>query len=225
MDWSPVLISMKTASLSIFINFFLGIFAAGVVIRLKNETSKIICDGILTLPLVLPPTVAGFFLLYLFGVKRPVGQFFIDFFGVKIAFSWGATVLAAVVMSFPLMYRSARGAFEQVDPDLTAAARTLGMSEWEIFWKVLFANATPGILSGGVLAFARGLGEFGATSMIAGNIAGKTRTLPMAVYSEVAAGNMGAADRYVAVIVVIAFISILLMNLGALRAGGRKHGA
>lgn len=225
MDWSPVLISMKTASLSIFITFFLGVFAAGVVIRLKNETSKIICDGILTLPLVLPPTVAGFFLLYLFGVKRPIGQFFIDFFGVKIAFSWGATVLAAVVMSFPLMYRSARGAFEQVDPDLTAAARTLGMSEWEIFWKVLFANATPGILSGGVLAFARGLGEFGATSMIAGNIAGKTRTLPMAVYSEVAAGNMGAADRYVAVIVVIAFISILLMNLGALRAGGRKHGA
>lgn len=225
MDWSPVLISMKTASLSIFITFFLGIFAAGVVIRLKNETSKIICDGILTLPLVLPPTVAGFFLLYLFGVKRPIGQFFIDFFGVKIAFSWGATVLAAVVMSFPLMYRSARGAFEQVDPDLTAAARTLGMSEWEIFWKVLFANATPGILSGGVLAFARGLGEFGATSMIAGNIAGKTRTLPMAVYSEVAAGNMGAADRYVAVIVVIAFISILLMNLGALKAGGRKHGA
>lgn len=225
MDWSPVLISMKTASLSIFITFFLGIFAAGVVICLKNETSKIICDGILTLPLVLPPTVAGFFLLYLFGVKRPIGQFFIDFFGVKIAFSWGATVLAAVVMSFPLMYRSARGAFEQVDLDLTAAARTLGMSEWEIFWKVLFANATPGILSGGVLAFARGLGEFGATSMIAGNIAGKTRTLPMAVYSEVAAGNMGAADRYVAVIVVIAFISILLMNLGALRAGGRKHGA
>ena len=225
MDWSPVLISMKTASLSIFITFFLGMFAAGVVIRLKNETSKIICAGILTLPLVLPPTVAGFFLLYLFGVKRPIGQFFIDFFGVKIAFSWGATVLAAVVMSFPLMYRSARGAFEQVDPDLTAAARTLGMSEWEIFWKVLFANATPGILSGGVLAFARGLGEFGATSMIAGNIAGKTRTLPMAVYSEVAAGNMGAADRYVAVIVVIAFISILLMNLGALRAGGRKHGA
>ena len=225
MDWSPVLISMKTASLSIFITFFLGIFAAGAVIRLKNETLKIICDGILTLPMVLPPTVAGFFLLYLFGVKRPIGQFFIDFFGVKIAFSWGAAVLAAVVMSFPLMYRSARGAFEQVDPDLAAAARTLGMSEWEIFWKVLFANATPGILSGGVLAFARGLGEFGATSMIAGNIAGKTRTLPMAVYSEVAAGNMEAADRYVAVIVVIAFISILLMNLGALRAGGRKHGA
>ncbi len=225
MDWSPILISMKTASLSIFITFFLGIFAAGAVIRLKNETLKMICDGVLTLPLVLPPTVAGFFLLYLFGVKRPIGQFFIHFFGVKIAFSWGATVLAAAVMSFPLMYRSARGAFEQVDPDLTAAARTLGMSEWEIFWKVLFSNATPGILSGGVLAFARGLGEFGATSMIAGNIAGKTRTLPMAVYSEVAAGNMEAANTYVAVIVVIAFVSILLMNLGALQAGGKRHGA
>ena len=225
MDWSPILISMKTASVSIVLTFFLGILAAWWVVSMKNERMKILLDGVLTLPLVLPPTVAGFFLLYLFGVKRPIGQFFIDFFGVKIAFSWGATVLAAVVMSFPLMYRSARGAFEQVDPDLTAAARTLGMSEWEIFWKVLFANATPGILSGGVLAFARGLGEFGATSMIAGNIAGKTRTLPMAVYSEVAAGNMGAADRYVAVIVVIAFISILLMNLGALRAGGRKHGA
>lgn len=224
MDWSPILISMKTASLSIFITFFGGIFAAWAVFRLKNETLKIICDGILTLPLVLPPTVAGFFLLYVFGVKRPIGQFFLDFFGVKIAFSWGATVLAAAVMSFPLMYRSARGAFEQVNPDLAAAARTLGMSEWEIFRKVIFANATPGILSGGVLAFARGLGEFGATSMIAGNIAGKTRTLPMAVYSEVAAGNMEAANAYVAVIVAIAFVSILLMNLGALRAGGKKHG-
>lgn len=128
----------------------------------------------------------------------------------------GATVLAAVTMSFPLMYRSARGAFEQVDQNLVAAARTLGMSEWAVFWKVLFANATPGILSGGVLAFARGLGEFGATAMIAGNIAGKTRTLPMAVYSEVAAGNMDAAYSYVAIIVVIAFISVVLMNWGAL---------
>lgn len=124
--------------------------------------------------------------------------------------------MAAVTMSFPLMYRSARGAFEQVDQNLVAAARTLGMSEWAVFWKVLFANATPGILSGGVLAFARGLGEFGATAMIAGNIAGKTRTLPMAVYSEVAAGNMDAAYSYVAIIVVIAFISVVLMNWGAL---------
>ena len=131
-------------------------------------------------------------------------------------------MIAAVVMSFPLMYRSARGAFEQVDQNLVAAARTLGMSEWSIFWKVLIANAVPGVVSGGVLAFARGLGEFGATAMIAGNIAGKTRTLPMAVYSEVAAGNMDAAYRYVAIIVVIAFISVILMNWAALRTGSRR---
>ena len=224
MDWSPIIISMKTASLSIFITFFLRLFAAWAVVSMKNETWKMIWDGILTLPMVLPPTVAGFFLLYIFGVKRPVGQFFIEYFSVKIAFSWFATVIAAVTMSFPLMYRSARGAFEQVDQNLVAAARTLGMGEWDNFWKVLFANAIPGVLSGGVLAFARGLGEFGATAMIAGNIAGKTRTLPMAVYSEVAAGNMDAAYRYVAVIVVIAFISIILMNLSALKAGGHRGG-
>ena len=224
MDWSPVLISMKTASLSILITFFLGVLAAWAVVSMRSRKLKIICDGILTLPLVLPPTVAGFFLLYLFGVKRPLGQFFIDYFGVKIAFSWGATVIAAVTMSFPLMYRSARGAFEQVDPDLIAAARTLGLSEWDIFWKVIFANAIPGVLGGGVLAFARGLGEFGATSMIAGNIAGKTRTLPMAVYSEVAAGNMEAANQYVSVIVAIAFISIVRMNWSALKSGGMGYG-
>ena len=141
MDWSPVLISMKTAGLSILITFFLGIFAAWRVVCIKSRCWKFIWDGILTLPLVLPPTVAGFFLLYIFGVKRPVGQFFLDFFSVKIAFSWGAAVIAAVTMSFPLMYRSARGAFEQVNPDLVAAARTLGMGEWTIFRKVLLANA------------------------------------------------------------------------------------
>ncbi|MDO5550486.1 MAG: molybdate ABC transporter permease subunit [Lachnospiraceae bacterium] len=223
MDWSPIFISMKTASLSILITFFLGILAAWAVVSMKHETWKAILDGILTLPLVLPPTVAGFFLLYLFGVKRPIGKFFIDYFSVKIAFSWGATVIAAVTMSFPLMYRSARGAFEQVDPNLAAAARTLGMSEWTIFRKVLFANALPGIVSGGVLAFARGLGEFGATAMIAGNIAGKTRTLPMAVYSEVAAGNMDGAYQYVLIIVVIAFISVIVMNYWAARSEKKRR--
>ena len=222
MDWSPILISMKTAGLSILITFFIGIFAAWAVVSLKNEGWRLFWDGVLTLPLVLPPTVAGFFLLYIFGVKRPVVQFFIDYFSIKIAFSWAATVIAAVVMSFPLMYRSARGAFEQVDQNLVAAARTLGMSEWCIFWKVLIANAVPGVVSGGVLAFARGLGEFGATAMIAGNIAGRTRTLPMAVYSEVAAGNMDKAYGYVAIIVVIAFISVFLMNWTALRTGSRR---
>ena len=211
MDWSPILISMKTASLSIFITFFIGLFAAWAVVSLKNETLKVICDGILTLPLVLPPTVAGFFLLYLFGVKRPIGQFFIEYFSVKIAFSWIATVLAAVTMSFPLMYRSARGAFEQVDQNLVAAARTLGMSEWAVFWKVLFANATPGILSGGVLAFARGLGEFGATITFVSNIAGETQTIPLAMYSFIQTpGAEEQTARLCLFAVILSLISLLL---------------
>lgn len=212
MDWTPVLISMKTASISILVTFFLGLIAAWGIVKIKNNSIKIVLDGIFTLPLVLPPTVVGFFLLYFFGVRGPIGSFFIEYFAVKIAFSWYATVIAAVVMSFPLMYRSARGAFEQVDSNLVDAGRTLGMSEWKIFWKILFANALPGIISGGILAYARGLGEFGATAMLAGNIAGQTRTLPMAVYSEVAAGNMASASDYVIVIVIIAFVVISIMD-------------
>ena len=173
MEISPIIVSMKTASVSIVITFFLGLAAAYGVERIRSRKLQLVCDGILTLPLVLPPTVAGFFLLYIFGVKRPVGRFFLEFFGTKIAFSWQATVLAAVAISFPLMYRSARGALQQVDENLLYAGRTLGMSEWCIFWKVWFPNAMSGILSGGILAFARGLGEFGATAMIAGNIAGE----------------------------------------------------
>ncbi len=217
MDWSPVFISMKTASLSIFITFFLGLIVAWGIVKIKNDSTKIVLDGIFTLPLVLPPTVVGFFLLYIFGVRGPIGSFFINFFAVKIAFSWPATVIAAVVMSFPLMYRSARGAFEQVDSNLLDAGRTLGMSEWKIFWKILFANALPGIISGGILAYARGLGEFGATAMLAGNIAGQTRTLPMAVYSEVAAGNMGSAFDYVIVIIIISFFAIFIMDFISIR--------
>ncbi len=224
LDWTPVWISVRTAGVSILITFFLGILAAWMVVSIRSERVRMACDGIFTLPLVLPPTVMGFFLLYLFGVKRPLGRFFLEYFQVKIAFSWQATVLAAVVMSFPLMYRSARSAFEQVDPNLTAAARTLGMGEWVIFRKVLLANAMPGILGGGVLAFARGLGEFGATAMIAGNIAGRTRTLPMAVYSEVAAGNMEEACGYAGVMVAISFGAILLMNGAAWQAGRRWRG-
>lgn len=217
MDWTPIGISMKTASLSILITFFLGLIVAWIIVKIKNDTVKIILDGIFTLPIVLPPTVVGFFLLYIFGVRGPIGSFLIDYFSVKIAFSWYATVIAAVVMSFPLMYRSARGAYEQVDSNLIDAGCTLGMSEWKIFWKILFANALPGIISGGILAYARGLGEFGATAMIAGNIAGQTRTLPMAVYSEVAAGNMGDASYYVIFIIMIAFIAIFIMDYVTIR--------
>ncbi|MEY8337162.1 molybdate ABC transporter permease subunit [Lachnospiraceae bacterium 62-35] len=222
MDWSPVFISIKTAGTAIIITFFTGISAAWLVVRMRSHVWKAVLDGIFTLPLVLPPTAAGFFLLYLLGVKRPIGRFFLEYFSVKIVFSWYAAVLAAVVMSFPLMYRAARGAFEQVDETLIEAARILGMSEWCIFRKVLFANAFPGIVSGSILAFARGLGEFGATAMFAGNIAGKTRTLPIAVYSETAAGNMEAAFSYTVVIAVIAFAAVFAMNWAAFWEGRRK---
>jgi len=212
MDWSPMLISIRTAMTAIVITFFLGTYAAKWIFRLKSQKLKMIIDGILTLPLVLPPTVVGFMLLYTFGVKRPLGKFLVDYFSVRIVFSWTATVIAAVVISFPLMYRSARAAFEQVDMNLIYAGRTLGMSESTIFWRVLMPSALPGVASGGILAFARGLGEFGATAMIAGNIAGKTRTLPLAIYSEVAAGNMEGAYNYVLIIVAISFLIVLLMN-------------
>lgn len=213
MDYSPILISLRTASFAIVITFFTGIAAAKAVLAIRRESVRVLLDGILTLPLVLPPTVAGFFLLYLFGVKRPIGMLFLNTFGIKIAFSWGATVLAAVVISFPLMYRSARGAFEQVDENLIYAGRTLGLSEWQIFWKILIPEALPGIVSGGVLSYTRGLGEFGATAMIAGNIAGKTRTLPLAIYSEVAAGNMERAGIYVWIIVAMSLLIVGGMNL------------
>ena len=212
MDYSPIWISLKTASVSIVITFFLGILVAKWVVNIRHEKLKMILDGILTLPMVLPPTVVDFFLLYLFGVRRPVGMFFLEYFGYKIAFSWSATVIAAVVISFPLMYRSARGAFEQVDQNLIYAARTLGMREGKIFWRVIMPMALPGVASGGVLAFARGLGEFGATAMIAGNIAGQTRTLPLAIYSEVAAGNMEGAYDYVLIIVCISLLVIFCLN-------------
>ena len=212
MDWSPFFISLKTASLSILITFFIGIFAAKWVANMKSDKVRMVIDGIFTLPLVLPPTVLGFFILMVLGVKRPVGKFLLEFFGVKIIFSWIATVVAAVVGSFPLMYRSARGAIEQIDKNLIMAGRTLGMSERKIFWKIVMPAAMPGIVSGGVLSFARGLGEFGATAMVAGNIANKTRTLPLAIYSEVAAGNMNGAYGYVAVVVLVSFVVLALMN-------------
>ncbi len=221
MKLSPILISMKTASAAVLITFLLGLLIARWVVNIKSEKVKLIIDGILTLPMVLPPTVMGFFILFVFGVKRPIGRFLLDFLSVKIVFSWYATVIAAVVISFPLMYRAARGAFEQVDENLIMAGRTLGMSENKIFWKVIMPLALPGVASGGVLAFARGLGEFGATAMIAGNIENITRTLPLAIYSEVAAGNMDKAMNYVLVVLAISFVVIVLMNYFTLK--GRNY--
>ncbi|MDR0400099.1 MAG: molybdate ABC transporter permease subunit [Treponema sp.] len=215
MDISPILISLRTAAAAILITFFTGLLAAALVVRVRSRVWKIILDALLTLPLVLPPTVAGFFLLYIFGVRGPVGKFFLDLFGLRIAFSWPATVLAAAAISFPLMYRSARGALEQVDPNLVYAARTLGMPDRAVFFRVMLPTAMPGIAAGAILAFARGLGEFGATAMIAGNIAGKTRTLPLAIYSAVAAGDMDEAYNYVLVILLASFIVVALMNYAA----------
>ena len=213
MDMSPVWISLKTGVVSIIFTFFIGLLFAKWVMDRKSEFFKMIIDGIFTMPLVLPPTVAGFFLLCIFGNNSAIGKLFIRVFGFKIAFSWAATVIAAVVISFPLMYRSARAALESVDKDVLNAARTLGMSEADIFVKVMIPNAMEGIVSGAIIAFARGLGEFGATSMLAGNIMGKTRTLPLAVYSEVAAGNMKKAGIYVAIIVSVCFVAVLFMNV------------
>ncbi|MDR1908410.1 MAG: molybdate ABC transporter permease subunit [Spirochaetaceae bacterium] len=212
MNLSPIFISLKTASLSIVVTFFVGLMAARFVAGLRHAGAKMILDGLFTLPMVLPPTVAGFFLLIIFGNRGPVGRFFLEFFALRIAFSWPATVLAATVISFPLMYRAGRGALEQVNPDLIHAARTLGMGEGAIFFKVSLPTALPGIAAGAVLAFARGLGEFGATAMIAGNIAGKTRTLPLAIYSAVAAGDMESAGSLVLIISLISFIVVALIN-------------
>ena len=211
-DISPLWISLETAAATIVIVFFLGVLAAWWVERLPSESFKIFVDGMFTLPMVLPPTVAGFFLLVVFGNNRIVGRFFIDNFGIQIAFNWIATVLAAGVISFPLMYRSARGALVQVDKGIMEAGRSLGMTEWRIFWRLHLPNALPGIIAGGLLAFARGLGEFGATAMLAGNIAGKTRTLPLAVYSAVAAGDFDSAGVYVLIIVTICLAVVIGLN-------------
>lgn len=212
-DWSPLWISLHTAAATITIIFFIGVIIAWWVERLQSQSLKIFADAVITLPMVLPPTVAGFFLLYFFGNNRFLGQLIYQLTGIKIAFSWLATVLAAAVISLPLMYRSARGALSQVDKGMLEAARSLGMTEWRIFWRIHLPNALPGIIAGGLLAFARGLGEFGATAMIAGNIAGRTRTLPLAVYSAVAAGDWEAAGWYVAVIVGICLLVVIGLNV------------
>ena len=212
-DWSPLWISLRTAAATIVIVFFIGVIIAWWVERLQSQSLKIFADAVITLPMVLPPTVAGFFLLYFFGNNRFLGQLIYQMTGIKIAFSWLATVLAAAVISLPLMYRSARGALSQVDKGMLEAARSLGMTEWRIFWRIHLPNALPGIIAGGLLAFARGLGEFGATAMIAGNIAGRTRTLPLAVYSAVAADDWDAAGWYVAVIVGICLLVVIGLNV------------
>lgn len=208
-DLSPLWISLKVALPATIFTFVLGICAARTVVKLKHGQAVI--DGLFTLPLVLPPTVVGFFLLLAFGKNSLVGQFFSQL-GFSFIFSWQGAVIASTVVSFPLMYRTVRGAFEQIDPEYLYAARTLGMTEGKIFRKIIIPLAWPGILAGTILSFARALGEFGATIMIAGNIPGKTQTISVAVYTAVQAGDRESAYLWVMIIVCFSFVMMLAMN-------------
>ena len=212
LDWSPLFISIKTGIVAPIFSFFLGIYAARKVVK-TTPGKKAIIDGILTLPMVLPPTVAGFFLLLIFSRRRPFGIFLFENFGIKVVQTWLGCIIAATVISFPLMYRNARAAMEQIDVNLIYAGRTLGMSDTEIFWKVVIPTAGPGIASGTILTFARALGEYGATSMLAGNIPGKTGTISQKIAMVIQDGDYMTAGVWVAIVLVIAFLVIFLMNL------------
>lgn len=212
LDWSPLYISMKTGIAATIFSFFLGIYAARKVVK-AGPKMKAILDVFLTLPMVLPPTVAGFFLLLIFSRRRPFGIFLFEQFHIKVVQTWLGCIIAATVIAFPLMYRNARAAFEQIDVNLIHAGRTLGMSEITIFWKVVVPAAGPGILSGTILTFARALGEYGATSMLAGNIPGKTGTISQRIAMVIQDGDYATAGVWVAIVIFIAFLIIVLMNL------------
>lgn len=218
MDWTPLFLSVKTALVATVIAFFLGILAARITLNFRGRLLAV-ADGVLTLPMVLPPTVLGFFLLVIFGRNSPLGQFLLTL-GVRIIFSWQATVVAATVVAFPLVYRTVRGAFEQIDPTVLQAARTLGLPEPLIFFRIMLPIAWPGAAAGTILGFARALGEFGATLMIAGNIPGRTQTIPIAIFFAAEGGNMQDALYWVLTIVIISFTVIFLMNT----LGRKKHG-
>ena len=209
-DPSPFFISLATTCAATIATFFLGLMAARIMYASQSALRPWI-DGILTLPLVLPPTVVGFFLLLIFGRHGPIGHL-LEQVGITIVFSWPATVIAATVVAFPLMYRTTLGALEQVNPTLLEAARTLGASEWRVFRRVLLPLAAPGVLAGAVLAFARALGEFGATLMLAGNIPGRTQTMPIAIFSAVERDDMRAAVVWVAIIIALSLAVIRLLN-------------
>ncbi len=210
MDLNPLWISLKTALVATAITFILGIIVARWMARCEFK-GKSLLDGIFILPLVLPPTVVGFILLWFLGRNGWLGSFFFEI-GRPVVFSWSATVIAAAVVSFPLMYQTARGAFEQIDANIEDAARTLGASEGTVFWRITIPMAWPGIAAGTILAFARSLGEFGATLMLAGNIPGRTQTIPVAIYFLVEGGKQQQALIWVLVILLISFVSIVTLN-------------
>ncbi len=219
MDFSPLWISFKIALFATLITFVLGVFAAWAAGNAKK--AKPFIDALLSLPLVLPPTVTGFILLILFGRTSALGNFFMER-GINLLFTWQGGVCAAVVISFPVMYRTVRGAFDQVDESILQAARTLGMSEFKIFRKILLPLSLPGVAAAVVLSFARALGEFGATIMVAGNIPGKTQTMALAVYTAMQAGNRELAFIWVGIIFAISLVILLLMNLFFYRFSYRR---
>lgn len=206
-----VTLSIKVASVATIFAFILGMFFAYVLTR-KRIPGKSIWETILILPMVLPPSIVGYLLLKVFGKRGPIGAFLLDTFGIQIVFTWIACVIAACVVALPLMYQNAKAAFQSVDETYELAAGTLGSGEWKTFWTVTFSLARPGIVSGIILTFARAMGEFGATLMLAGNIEGQTQTIPTAIYYAVATGREEEANTLVAVITIFSFLLIFGLN-------------
>ena len=212
MDWFPLWNSLRVAAISTVLIFFLGIAAAYYIAKLP-KLAKGVLDVVLTLPLVLPPTVVGYLLLRLLGPRRIIGAWALETFGVRLVMVWWSAIFAAVVVAFPLMYRTARGAFESFDETLSQSAQTLGLPNAWIFWRVRMPYCRQGILAGTVLAFARALGEYGATSMLAGYTPGKTATVSTAVYQLWQTGDDAMAFRWVLVNVAISAVFLLTVNL------------
>ena len=206
MDMSPLWISLKTSLAATILAFILGVTAAKLMSGYQGRLKSVL-DGVLILPLVLPPTVVGFLLLVLFGRNGPLGQL-LSSLGTTVIFSWSATVIASTVVAFPLMYRTTRGAFEQVDPNMLDAARTMGVPERSIFTRITIPLAWPGIAAGTILAFARALGEFGATLMLAGTMPGRTQTIPLTIFFLVESGRRDRAALWVLIIIAISFLAI-----------------
>lgn len=208
---SPILLSLKIATIATVFSFVLGVFFAYILNR-KNVPGKSIWETLLIMPMVLPPSVMGYLLLIAFGKRGLIGGFFLETFQIQIVFTWVAAVIASCIVSLPLMYQNVKSAFISLDPIYEKAARTLGSSEWKIFRTVIFPLAWPGIISGIALSFARAVGEFGATLMVAGNIPGKTQTIPTAIYFAVESGKTDLANRLVLIMTVFSFALILALN-------------
>lgn len=211
MDWYPLWNSLRIAAVSSVLVFFLGIFAAYNVAKLPRAVKGIL-DVIFTLPMVLPPTVCGYFLLLLFGVKRPIGLL-LSKLGMQVVMTWQGGILASAVVAFPLMYRTARGAFESFDETLAYSGQTLGLSNTYIFWKIRMPACRQGILAGTVLAFARALGEYGSTSMLIGYIPGKTATISTTVYQLWRTNDEAGAFMWVMVNLAISTVILLVVNM------------